>query len=103
MAGAEPLARAPEQIRRAIHDGLLANDVVGFHATAGAGASCARASDLLDAECDFDSSICSWRDGRTFVAARPISVDPSEFEELAESERGAARWRRSSSRAGPSS
>src|SRR5206468_5898955 len=42
--------------------------------------------DLLDAECEFDSSICSWHDGRTFVAARPISVDPSEFEELAGSE-----------------
>jgi trehalose 6-phosphate synthase len=37
-------------------------------------------------DCDFDGSICSYRDGRTFVAARPISVDPAEFEHLAESE-----------------
>jgi trehalose 6-phosphate synthase len=76
----------PEQIRRAIHDGLLANDVVGFHAHRWRRSFLRSSRDLLDAECDFDSSICSWRGGRTFVAARPISVDPSEFEELAESE-----------------
>ena len=76
----------PEQIRRAIHDGLLANDVVGFHANRWRRSFLRSSRDLLEAECDFDSSICSWRGGRTFVAARPISVDPSEFEELAESE-----------------
>jgi trehalose 6-phosphate synthase len=76
----------PEQIRRAIHDGLLANDVVGFHAHRWRRSFLRSSRDLLDVECDFDSSICSWRGGRTFVAARPISVDPSEFEELAESE-----------------
>jgi trehalose 6-phosphate synthase len=37
-------------------------------------------------DCDFERSVCSHREGRTFVTARPISVDPSEFEELAESE-----------------
>jgi trehalose 6-phosphate synthase len=76
----------PEQIRRAIHDGLLANDVVGFHADRWRWSFLRSSRDLLDAECDFDSSICSFRGGRTFVAARPISVDASEFEELAESE-----------------
>ena len=76
----------PEAIRRAIHDGLLANDVVGFHANRWRRSFLRSSRDLLEAECDFDSSVCSWRGGRTFVAARPISVDPSEFEELAESE-----------------
>src|SRR5947208_5371475 len=49
--------------------------------------TCGRSSrDLLDADCDFDASLCSYGEGRTFVAARPISVDPLEFEELAESD-----------------
>ena len=76
----------PEQIRRAIHDGLLANDVVGFHANRWRWSFLRSSRDLLDLDCDFDASICSFRGGRTFVAARPISVDASEFEELAESE-----------------
>jgi trehalose 6-phosphate synthase len=76
----------PERIRQAIHDGLLANDVVGFHAHRWRRSFLRSVRDLLDAECDFEQSVCSHRDGRTFVAARPISVDPSEFEELAESD-----------------
>jgi trehalose 6-phosphate synthase len=76
----------PEPIRYAIHDGLLANDVVGFHAHRWRRSFLRSSRDLLDADCDFDRSICSHRDGRTFVAARPISVDSAEFEELAESD-----------------
>jgi trehalose 6-phosphate synthase len=76
----------PERIRNAIHDGLLANDVVGFHAHRWRRSFLRSCRDLLEVDCDFDASTCSFRDGRTFVAARPISVDPSEFEELAESE-----------------
>ena len=76
----------PERIRHAIHDGLLANDVVGFHANRWRRSFLRSSRDLLDVDCDFDGSVCSFRDCRTFVAARPISVDASEFEELAESE-----------------
>jgi trehalose 6-phosphate synthase len=76
----------PETIRFAIHDGLLANDVVGFHAHRWRRSFLRSSRDLLDADCDFEGSVCSHRDGRTFVAARPISVDPAEFEELAESD-----------------
>jgi trehalose 6-phosphate synthase len=73
----------PEPIRYAIHDGLLANDVVGFHAHRWRRSFLRSSRDLLDADCDFDRSICSHAGGRTFVATRPISVDPAEFEELA--------------------
>ncbi len=76
----------PERIRDAIHDGLLANDVVGFHAHRWRRSFLRSARDLLQADCDFERNVCVHRDGRTFVAARPISVDPSEFEELAVSE-----------------
>jgi trehalose 6-phosphate synthase len=75
----------PEAMRYAIHDGLLANDVVGFHTHRWRRSFLRSSRDLLDAECDFDRSICSHSGGRTFVAARPISVDATEFEEVAES------------------
>jgi trehalose 6-phosphate synthase len=76
----------PESIRRAIHDGLLANDVVGFHAHRWSRSFLRSSRDLLEADCDFERSICSHADGRTYVGARPISVDSAEFEELAVSE-----------------
>jgi trehalose 6-phosphate synthase len=76
----------PEPIRYALHDGLLANDVLGFHAHRWRRSFLRSSRDLLEADCDFDRSVCSFRGGRTFVAARPISVDPVEFEELADSD-----------------
>jgi trehalose 6-phosphate synthase len=77
----------PEPIRRAIHEGLLANDVVGFHAHRWRRNFLRSCRDLLEADCDFDASVCYHESGRTFAAARPISVDPAEFEELATSDR----------------
>jgi trehalose 6-phosphate synthase len=76
----------PETIRHALHDGLLANDVVGFHTQRWCRSFMRSCRDLVDADCDFDRSTCSFGEGRTFVAARPISVDPAEFEDLAESD-----------------
>jgi trehalose 6-phosphate synthase len=76
----------PQRIRNAIHDGLLANDVVGFHAHRWRRSFLRSSRDLLEADCDFERSVCSYGNGRTFVTACPISVDASEFEELAESE-----------------
>jgi trehalose 6-phosphate synthase len=76
----------PESIRRALHEGLLANDVVSFQ-TARWGRNFLRScEDVLGATCDFKASLVMY-EGRTVdVHARPISVDPQEFETLAESE-----------------
>jgi trehalose 6-phosphate synthase len=76
----------PEPIRWAVHDGLLANDVLGFHAHRWRTSFLRSSRDLVDADCDFERSVCSFGSGRTFVAARPISVDPLEFEERAASD-----------------
>ena len=65
----------PERIRVAIHDGLLANDVVGFHAHRWRRSFLRSSRDLLEADCDFDGESLLAPSGRTFVAARPISVD----------------------------
>ena len=86
----------PEQIRRAIHDGLLANDVVGFHANRWRRSFLRSSRDLLDAECDFDSSICSWRRradlcGRAADLGRPVRVRGARGERAGASPRGGAR------------
>jgi trehalose 6-phosphate synthase len=73
----------PEPIRRAVHEGLLANDVVSFHTQRWRRNFLRSAEDLVGAECDYDEGFVT-RDGRrVLVTAHPISVDPDEFEQLA--------------------
>ena len=65
----------PEAMRRAVHEGLLANDVVAFHT--------ARWARNFEASCD---EIVGSHAG-TRVTHHAISIDTSEFEDLARSER----------------
>jgi trehalose 6-phosphate synthase len=75
----------PDSIRRAVIDGVLANDIVGFH-TGRWGVNFLRsASDLVGADCDFGEATARYRGGRTLVTNHAISIDPCEFDELAES------------------
>jgi trehalose 6-phosphate synthase len=74
----------PEHLRRDIHEGLLANDVVGFHTERWKRNFLHACEEILDAEVDVASSTVKY-DGRiTLVTSHPIGVDPVEFEELAE-------------------
>ena len=76
----------PDRIRREIHAGVLANDVVGFHTRQWGLNFMRAATDLAGAEADFTDGVVM-RDGRTsLVTVHPISVDPSEFDELASSD-----------------
>ena len=95
----------PEPIRRAIHDGLLANDVVGFHTRALAAELPARARGHRRRRRRLRATASSRYDerARRSSTAHPISVDPAEFDELAASDAGARRRSASSSRAGPRS
>jgi trehalose 6-phosphate synthase len=63
----------PEAMRRAVHEGLLANDVVGFHT--------ARWAHHFEASCAEIVGSC----GRTRVTHHAISIDTAEFDELARS------------------
>jgi trehalose 6-phosphate synthase len=76
----------PEPIRWAIHDGLLANDVVGFHAERWRRNFLRACTDILGAGCDLTAGHARHDDRETLVTAHPISVDPTEFDELATSE-----------------
>ncbi len=76
----------PDAIRRTIHEGVLANDVIGFHTHRWRLNFLRAASDLADADADFGESTATRGGHRSLVTVHPISVDPAEFEELAGSE-----------------
>jgi len=75
----------PDAARRAIHDGLLANDVVGFHAHRWRLNFLRAASDLAGAESNFGDSWADYDGRRSLVTVHPVSVDAGEFEALARS------------------
>jgi len=72
----------PEELRAAVHDGLLANDLVGFHTERWRRAFLLCAERLLGATVDRDAGTVVHRGRRTRVVARPIGVDPAEFDRL---------------------
>jgi trehalose 6-phosphate synthase len=76
----------PDRIRRAIHEGMLANDLVGFHTRQWSLNFMRAANDVAGAEADFAEALVTLDERRTLVTVHPISVDPGEFDELASSE-----------------
>jgi trehalose 6-phosphate synthase len=75
----------PLPIRQQVHHGLLANDVVGFHTTRWQRSFLLCCADFLGAEVDLDAGRLEYSGREIRVTANPISVDPREFDELAES------------------
>jgi trehalose 6-phosphate synthase len=76
----------PEAIRRALHDGLLANDVVGFHTDRWRRSFLRSCVDIVGAEGNFLDGTADYDGRRVRATSRPISVDPAEFDELAASD-----------------
>jgi trehalose 6-phosphate synthase len=76
----------PEPIRRAIHEGLLANDVVSFHTPRWRQSFQRSCVDILGVEPDPAAHAIEVDGHVARLRARPISVDPDEFDEVAESE-----------------
>jgi len=76
----------PESIRRALHEGVMANDVVSFHTPHWRRNFLRCCEEILGAEVDLESGEARVRDRITRVRYAPISVDVHEFEELAGSE-----------------
>jgi len=76
----------PQAIRRALHEGILASDVVSFHTDRWRKSFLRSCADILGAEVDHESGVLRF-DGREICACvAPISVDPAEFDALAVSE-----------------
>jgi trehalose 6-phosphate synthase len=76
----------PGSIRREVHEGLLANDVIGFHTERWRLNFLRASSDLAGASCDFAEGTAAFDDHTSLVTVHPISVDPAEFDELAQSD-----------------
>jgi trehalose 6-phosphate synthase len=74
----------PPELRIAVHEGLLANDVVGFHTERWRRAFLLAAERLLGASVDRAAGTVEHRGRTTRVVARPISVDPADFDRLRE-------------------
>ncbi|HEY8773581.1 MAG TPA: trehalose-6-phosphate synthase [Gaiellaceae bacterium] len=75
----------PDAMRRAVHEGLLANDIVGFHTRRWREGFLASAEAVLGAAVDREEGIVEHDGRRTLVTAHPISVDTAEFDELVSS------------------
>jgi trehalose 6-phosphate synthase len=75
----------PEAMRAALHDGLLANDVVGFHTRRWHDNFLGSAAGILGTEVDMEAGVVDYEGRRVVVTAHPISVDAAEFDELAAS------------------
>jgi len=71
----------PEELRRSIHEGLLASDVVGFHTARWRRNFMRSCADLLGAT--VAGSDVEHAGHRTQVTSHAISIDPAEFVELA--------------------
>jgi len=82
----------PADLRLAVLDGLLANDLVGFHTPRWQRNFLRSAVDLAGAE-QIDEQTVAYRGRRIRVVAHAISIDPAEFDDLAGSEAVLARER----------
>jgi trehalose 6-phosphate synthase len=72
----------PPELRAAVHEGLLANDVLAFHTDRWRRAFLLSAERLVGARVDWEARTVEHRGRTTRVVARPISVDPPEFDRL---------------------
>jgi len=75
----------PEHLRRAVHEGLLANDIVGFHTARWKRNFLRTCEELLGAEVDYRAGAVTYAGRRTVVTSHPIGIDPLEFDELKDS------------------
>ena len=73
----------PEPIRRAVHEGLLGNDIVSFHARRWSRNFVRSCADFVGVEVDREEGSLVYGDRRVLVQSHPISIDPAEFDHLA--------------------
>jgi trehalose 6-phosphate synthase len=77
----------PKQIRDEIFNGLLANDIIGFHTRSYRRNFLQCCRDLMDLEVDFERGIVHCRDREIWVRAYPLPIDAEATRSVAERER----------------
>jgi trehalose 6-phosphate synthase len=77
----------PTRIRREIYEGLLANDIVGFHTQAYRRNFLQCCRDLMGLEVDFEEGVVHAGDHDVWVRAYPLPIDTDATRRVAQSER----------------
>jgi trehalose 6-phosphate synthase len=75
----------PTRIREAIFDGLLANDIIGFHTVAYCINFLRCCDELMEAEVDYANGEVRHNGGRTLARAYPLGIDAERLQRAAAS------------------
>jgi len=77
----------PSMIRREIYDGILANDIIGFHTRSYRRNFLQCCRDLMDLEVDMQRGVVQCDDHEVWVRAYPLPIDPEAIQGVARRDR----------------
>ncbi|WP_445148069.1 alpha,alpha-trehalose-phosphate synthase (UDP-forming) [Baekduia sp. Peel2402] len=77
----------PRGVRREIYEGLLANDIIGFHTRSYRWNFLQCCRDLMDLDVDFTNGIVRFEDREVWVRAYPLPIDSQAIRRNAANER----------------
>ncbi|WP_205696279.1 trehalose-6-phosphate synthase [Conexibacter sp. SYSU D00693] len=77
----------PNRIRDELYEGLLANDIIGFHTRSYRWNFLQCCRDLMGLDVDFERGIVRWQDREVWVRAYPLPIDASAIQKTATSSR----------------
>src|SRR3954453_5398942 len=77
----------PAHIREQIYEGLLANDIIGFHTRSYRRNFLQCCRDLMDLEVDFERGVVQFEGREVWVRAYPLPIDAAATRRVADSER----------------
>jgi trehalose 6-phosphate synthase len=80
----------PSRIRRELYEGLLANDIIGFHTQAYRRNFLQCCRDLMGLDVDFEAGVVDYEGHEVWVRAYPLPIDAAATRRVAESERTAS-------------
>jgi trehalose 6-phosphate synthase len=75
----------PSRWREEVYQGLLANDILGFHTTAYCRNFLHCCQELMELEVDFERNVVHHGGGETWVRAYPLGIDAARLERVANS------------------
>jgi trehalose 6-phosphate synthase len=76
----------PADVRAEIYEGLLSNDIIGFHTRSYCNNFIQCCRELMDVETDFSRGAVIYKGRETWVRPYPLSIDVEGFERIAASE-----------------
>jgi trehalose 6-phosphate synthase len=77
----------PNQIRREIYNGILSNDIIGFHTRSYRRNFLQCCRDLMDLEVDMEGGVVYCEDREVWVRAYPLPIDASAIQAVARRDR----------------